>query len=196
MNQQINLYQPIFRRQKKVFSAMAMIQITTLFIFAFGAIYLYGEIKMQPIKEQLVSLDSNLVVLKAELVKLQKQHAASSTSKLLENEIARLSKELTQRQQIQNILTNRIQGNTSGLSAYLEAFARQIVQGAWLTNIVINNGGNSLILEGRTLSSELVPVYIDGLAGEPLLNGTSFNVMELSRPDEPSNYFNFRVSTN
>ena len=196
MNQQINLYQPIFRRQKKVFSSMTMIQISAIFLVVFAVIYVYGELKLQPVKDQLLTLEKNLVLLNGELSKAQRLLPGSSGSKLLENEIARLTNELSNRQQVQSLLTNRIGGNTEGLSSYLEAFARQHVKGTWLTKITIIQGGNNFALEGKTLTSELVPIYIDGLASESILNGMSFNVMELSRPEEPENHFNFLVSTN
>ena len=175
---------------------MTIVQISVLFFFVFAAICFYGEIKIQPFKQQLVSLDKNLVMLIGDLTKIKRQLPSSSGSQLLENELARLTNELSKRQQIQNLLTNRTGGNTEGLSSYLEAFVRQHVQGTWLTKISVNQGGNNFALEGRTLTSELVPAYIYGLAGESILNGMALNVMELSRPDEPANYFNFLLSTN
>ena len=140
MKQQINLYQPIFRRQIKVFSSMTMVQISALFLIVFAAIYLYGEIKIQPFKGQLVTLDKNLIILNGELAKLQRQVPGSTGNKLMENEIARLTNELSKRRQVQSLLTNRIEANTEGLSFYLEAFARQHVQGTWLTKITIDQG--------------------------------------------------------
>jgi len=93
-------------------------------------------------------------------------------------------------------LSSRSIGNADGMSGYLEAFARQHVQGMWLTKIAVANGGKRLDLNGKTLSSELVPAYMEKLAGESLLNGMSFNVMELTRPLEPSNQLEFYISTN
>ncbi len=196
MNQQINLYQPIFRRQKKVFSAMTMVQISVFFIFVFTAIYVYGQFKIQPVQAQLVRLEQDLIQLKAEVSRLEGRVTGRTQSKLLENEIARLSAELTRRKQIEDLLSSRALGNTAGLSPYLAALARQHVEGTWLTRINIANGGKKLELDGKTLSSELVPVYLGRLAGEALLQGMAFNVMELTRPDEPANHLNFHVGTN
>lgn len=196
MNQQINLYQPIFRRQKKVFSAITMVQICAFFLVVFTALYLYGQIKSQPLKDQLTRLNQDILVLNQHLARLEAQQPVEAKSKLLENEIARLSNELSKRKQVQDLLSTETMGNTKGFSGYLEAFARQHVQGNWLTKITIAKGGKNLRLEGKTLSSELVPVYMDKLSRETLLNGTSFNVMELIRPVEPSNYLDFFISTN
>ena len=196
MNQQVNLYLPIFRRQKKILSALTIVQISSIFLLVFCTIYIYGEIRLNSFEGQLIELESNLGVLSEEVTKLQRQATDDSGSQLLENEIARLTNELSNRQRIQGLLSNRILGNTNGLSAYLEVIARQHVQGTWLTSISIAEGGAALSLKGRTLTSELVPVYLDRLATESLLNGMSFNVLEMIRPEDPSNYFEFLVSTN
>jgi len=196
MNQQINLYQPIFRRQKKVFSALAMFQICAFFFVVFISLYLYGQIKLAPLKEQTVRLDQDLRTLGAQLTKVQSQRPGETGSRLLENEITRLNNELAKRKQVQNVLSSQSIGNTDGMSGYLEAFARQHLQGMWLTRIAVANGGKRLGLNGKTLSSELVPAYMEQLAGESLLNGMSFNVMELTRPADPSNQLEFYISTN
>lgn len=196
MNQQINLYQPIFRRQKKIFSAVAMLQICVLFIVVFASIYLYGQAGIQPLDEQHTRLSADLGQLNAQLVRLDNRKADDANSKLIENEIARLTRELEKRKEIRELLSTRTLGNTQGLSAYMEALARQHVQGLWLTKITVTNGGKNLGLQGKTSSSELVPLYIGKLAGEQVLNGMSFNVMELSRPAEATNALEFNVSTN
>lgn len=195
MKQQINLYQPIFRRQKKVFSALAMLQVCAFMLMVFTTIYFYGQFKLQPLQDQLVRLNQDMALLNSQLSKLESRQQVDSKNRLLENEIARLSVELTKRRQVQSILSTRELGNTKGLSGYLEAFARQHVQGIWLTRINIANGGRNLGFHGKTRSSELVPVYIARLSGEELLNGMSFNVMELVKPAEPSNHLDFYVST-
>jgi hypothetical protein len=159
MNQQINLYQLQFRRQKKLFSAMTMIQVCAIFLFISVSIYSYSYISLQPLEGQLSTLQTNLAELNDELTLLQAQLPGESGSRLLENEITRLSNELSRRQRVADMLSNRIIGNIDGLSGYLEVLA------------------------------------IDRLATEPLLDGMAFNVMEMTRPDTPTNFFEFLVST-
>lgn len=196
MNQQINLYQPIFRRQKKVFSALAMLQICAFFFVVFISLYLYGQITLQPLQEQTARLEQDLRTMGTQLAKLESQRPPESGSRLLENEIARLSNELAKRNQVQNVLSSEAIGNADGMSGYLEALARQHVQGMWLTRIVVANGGKHLGLHGKTLSSELVPRYMEKLASEGLLNGMSFNTLELTRPAQPSSQLDFYINTN
>lgn len=195
MHQQINLYQPMFRKQKVIFSAMTMLQVGVFFLLIFVGLYAYETSQIEPYKKQLVSMDDELTQLKVQVEALTK---SGKKSKLLEREIAKLSKELEQRERISKILTSRSFGNSQGFSSYLEAFARGHVQGTWLTSVNIKQGGALLGLKGKTLSSELVPVYIQKLADEKSLDGSAFNVMELARVETESGEteLDFSISTN
>lgn len=198
MIQQINLYQPMFRKQKKVFSAVTMLQICLFFIVVFAGLYAYEAYRVEPFREQVKKLDGDLRQLTSQIENLKKQKPTKAKSELLQKEIARVSKELEQRKRIQQILGTRQFGNDKGFSPYMEAFARQHVNGSWLTRISIKNGGAVLALEGKTLASEYVPVYLQQLSKEHILAGSSFNSMELQRPKdvEDMNQIIFKLSTN
>ncbi len=197
MNQQINLYQPMFREQKIIFSAMTMLQTGIFFLLVFAGLYAYEANQIKPYKKQLTSLENELTQLNVQADAFSRSKKQSK-SKLLEREISKLSKELEQRERISKILSGRSFGNSQGFSPYLEAFARGHVQGTWLTSVNIKQGGASLGLKGKTLSSELVPIYIQKLADEKSLDGAAFNVMELARVDteEGLSELNFSISTN
>ena len=55
MSQQINLYSPLFRKQKKIFSGVAMAQATTLVVVGVLAFYAY------------VSLQTSLLEIRVEI---------------------------------------------------------------------------------------------------------------------------------
>lgn len=198
MNQQINLYQDMFRKQKILFSAVTMLQVGLFFLLVLSCAYAYQNSELKPLQKQLASINSELIQLASQLAVMESSQNKQSKSKLLENEIEKLSVQLSQRERISNVLSSRSFGNSSGFSSYLEAFARGHVEGTWLTHISIKAGGTLLGLEGKTLSSELVPVYIQHLAEEKSLSGSSFNVMEIARieTDEGKSEINFLISTN
>lgn len=195
MNQQINLFQPMFRRQKKVFSAATIVQTIAVFIVAFALIYGYSFSRESGLRDELRKLDGKVAYLKEQKIKLEKQYPPKTRSKLLENEIARLQAELDSREQIEALLAGNALGNTHGFSSYLEAFARRHVEGMWLTRVTIANGGNSLGLAGRTLSSELVPQYIEQLGEDDAMKGKAFNVMNMQRSDTDPKQISFDIST-
>jgi hypothetical protein len=198
MNQQINLYQPMFRKQKVVFSAVAMLQTSLFFVVVFASLYAYQSIKLKPYQQQLVNIDKELINLNNQVTALEKAQASKSKNKLLENEIAKLTKQMGQKERIAEILGSRSFGNTGGFSTYLASFARGHVEGTWLTDVNIKAGGSLLGLKGKTLSSELVPIYLQKLAEEKQLQGSSFNVMELARVESKKGdaEINFSLSTN
>ncbi len=198
MMQQINLYQPMFRKQKVVFSAATMLQVGLFFLIIFASIYAYQVVKIKPYKAQIVSIDQELSQLNQQVVAMETLQKNKGKSKLLENEIEKLSKALEQQERISRILSSRSFGNSSGFSSYLESFARRHVEGTWLTDVNISQGGTLLGLKGKTLSSELVPVYIQSLAKEKNLQGASFNVMELARveKEDGESEISFLISTN
>jgi hypothetical protein len=70
-------------------------------------------------------------------------------------------------------------GTSDGLSPYLESFARQHVEGTWLTRVRVQGGGSAVALDGRTLAPELVPVYLQHLAEERVLQGKSFSELSM-----------------
>jgi Tfp pilus assembly protein PilN len=197
MYQQINMYQPMFHKQKIVFSAMTMLQVGIFFLVIFLSSYIYQSSQLKPYKKQLVTIDQELVQLGNQLAALESSNKKNK-SKLIENEIKKLSIELKQRERISNVLSSRSFGNSSGFSSYLEAFAKGHVQGTWLTSVNIKQGGSLLGLKGKTLSSELVPVYIQNLTKEESLSGSSFNVMEIARVEtvEGDPELSFSISTN
>ncbi len=197
MKQQINLYQPMLKKQKVVFSAVTMLQVGVFFLVMFSGIYFYQLSQISPYSMQLGKIDNEINQLATQIAQL-KAKQNKGKSKLLENEIQKLTEQLNKRERISSILSSRNFGNANGFSALLESFARGHVSGTWLTDISISQGGAALGLKGKTLSSELVPLYIQQLADEESLDGSSFNTMEIARveTEDAESQINFYISTN
>ncbi len=83
-------------------------------------------------------------------------------------------------------------GNASGLSAYLVGLARQHEEGLWLTRIVLDAGGEVIGLDGRSLSPEAVPGYLQRLSDETAFRGKAFGHLELRRSETA---LDFRIAT-
>ena len=195
MMQQINLYQPMFRREKKPFSAKTMLMMTLFFIAVFAAIYSYSLHQLGTLEVTLSNLDKGTTELRTQLEKLTKQFPAKAKSKLLAAEIARLNGELEKRQEVKTALGQHSIENKRVFSKLLESLARKHVQGTWLTKVSIQDGGEALGFEGKTYSSELVPVYIQQLSEETSFSGLAFNVLELQRSEIDPLNLDFLVKT-
>lgn len=193
--QQINLYQPIFRKEKIVFSALAMLQVAVVLLVILSAIYTYNLWQLQPFENQIKSVTSERQRLTSQIEKLKSEIAANAKSQLLEDELKRVKAELARKRKIQSVLSEGSFGNQTGFSTIWEGLARQHISGLWLTKIKIENGGQKLTLNGKTISAELVPVYIQKLSTEAAFSGISFNVLELSRDEENPSVISFNLGT-
>ena len=195
MNQQINLYQPIFRKQKKVFTAVAMLQVSlvaiALFILAGG----YSYIQLNKLQRQAHIASENLTRVQRQFNNLVEQTGKGAAAKLLSAEVNRLNNEIEQKKAIVELLARGLNLNRTGFSKQFEALARQHVNGTWLTGIDIEQGGASLNLKGITYSAELVPVYLQRLLQEKVFSGTKFNVLGMERSSKSPEKISFQVST-
>ena len=115
-----------------------------------------------------------------------------------------MESQLKSRREITDALKSGAVGNTSGFSEYMRAFSRQNVSGLWLTGFDIALAGNELAIQGRTLSADLVAVYLRQLNQERALQGRQFAAMRISQPPpvldkQPKiglpRYLDFNIST-
>jgi hypothetical protein len=199
MSQQINLYQSHFKRQEEKFSGSQILK-GVMLVFV-GLIIASGAevIRYHSTSKQLEETKNNLVLMKQRRVELLQQVTALKDTDI-NNEIRRIEHILANRQQIQEKFQRDIFSVGKGYSEYLTAFARQHVNGLWLSGININGAGIDMVLEGQTSNPGLVPKYLRRLSKESLLAGTEFHIFQLDRPyDETeknySEYMDFYVST-
>jgi hypothetical protein len=79
-------------------------------------------------------------------------------------------------------------------SVVMRALSRSQVQGLWLTRVRAT--GAHLLLNGSSLSEELVPQWIHKLSLQKDFNGKRFSFLELShRQDEGTGHLDFSLST-
>lgn len=182
MSQQINLYNPIFLKKKKYFSAYTMLQGLALILAGALAFYAYAAYQVNGLKAQSAETDRQLAEAQSRLAKLQQLLKPTQQSQQLQNEIARLETQLQSREQVVGILQDGSIGNRLGYSAYLHALARQDMEGVWLTGFTISGASNQMSIDGRSLKAEDVPVYIQRLSREALMRGRTFAALEISSP--------------
>lgn len=182
MSQQINLFNPIFLKQKKIFTAVHMAQ--TLGLVTAGALLLaaVGAVKNSQLAERVAAGKATLTAAEARLAQVTREFPPKPKSQALEADLVRMQEELKSLQEVQAILERGELGNTAGYSEYFRAFARQSVTGVWLTGVSVVGAGKEIGLEGRALQPELVPGYIQRLTREAVLQGKTFGSMEISRP--------------
>ena len=184
MMQQINLYRPIFRKQEKKFSALAMLQAGAA--IAVGIAIIYGLLwwQVRDLRQELRQTDARLAASTKRLDDATRQFGPGAKSKLLEDQVADLEKQIAARLRVRDLLGRGLFSNTTGYSDFFVAFARQHISGIWLTGFDITGAGENMRLQGRTNDPALVPRYVQRLSAEQALAGKEFQVFTLSRPPE------------
>ena len=183
MYQQINLYQPIFRKQRQIFSAMTMVQALGLVAIALVAVYGYGQWKVTDLEFEVVQLEGRERALTTQLARIDPSLSANRREEV-EQELRRLNATVLDQQRLIEVLRDGPLGSTGGFSPYMAALGRRRAPELWLTQFAINGGNGAIELKGRSTRAHLVPEYLQGLGREPVLLGQQFDRFEIERDDE------------
>lgn len=182
MSQQINLYNSQLSSKRQAFSALMMVEILGALLVVLASYALFSNWQLSQLKAQQAATSNRLAAKQSEVTAVKAALAGRQPSKRLEIDIASAENEIASLQRVFDLLEHGEFGNTRGYSAYLRAFARQIVDGVWLTGFAIQGAGNEIGLNGRALQPSLVPTYINQLRNEDVLHGASFATLEMKVP--------------
>ncbi|MGE0335090.1 MAG: PilN domain-containing protein [Gammaproteobacteria bacterium] len=181
--QQINLYQPIFRAPRRVFSARTSAQSMIVLCLALAAVQGYGLWKVGTLGDRVAQLSA---MRDRELLRLEevtRAHPPATSSPLLKRALAQAADALERAQSLSGSLTHGALGNSRGFSAHLAGLARRRVEGTWLNAIRIAEGGDAISVAGEALRPELVPALVRQLAQEPAFAGRTFSSLNLHHAD-------------
>lgn len=183
MSQQINLFNPIFLKQKKVFTAVPMAE--ALGVIMLGAVLLtwYASHSVDALEARAAAGKAVVAEREHRLAEANKQFAPRPKSAALAAELARLDADRTALYRVETVIAEGKLGNASGYAEYFRALARQNLNGLWLTGVAIAGAGTDIAVQGNALQPTLIPQYIARLTGEPVMRGKSFARLEIARPD-------------
>lgn len=182
MNQQVNLYHPIFRRQEKKFSAITMLQAVVLILAGIVLMYGYSLWRLHDLRAQLRDINTQHTAAITRLNDVSAKFPARRGDPRLEREVQELERRLQTIERVRSMTPPEVFNGIPGYSEYLVALARQSSSGLWLTGLTITGDGNQLVLAGRTTIPEIVPTYLQKLAGERPLSGMQFEIFQMNRP--------------
>ena len=178
MNHSINLYNPALRRRKSLLSATNMVQGLLIVLAGILALYAYTTHVEESLRVQQANLEQVFNNDQAQFNHLATLLSSKATNQSTSAEIQALEQQLQNRHQLFAAISGALSGN-HGYSQYLRAFARQNVEGLWLTAFSIDARGEHMQIHGRTLHAELIPIYLQRLSQEPILQGKHFAALEL-----------------
>jgi hypothetical protein len=181
MRQYVNLLGPQFRKQRQWLTLERTVAAAVLTGVVMAGVQFHSRQQVAGLQEELASAQALLKAQTAYTARLKGEGAAQSANAGLDAEIQRLEIDLKSARESMAVLEGGGLGNRSGFAGYLQAFSRQSLDGLWLTGFSVGGGGE-VVIRGRVLSPELLPVYIQRLNREPVLQGREFAALEMRRP--------------
>lgn len=182
MSQQINLFNPVFLKQKKYFSVIAMLQALALIAVGSALFYGYAVYQVQQLARQSEETAKRYMADQARLARYTAEYSPQKSGLLLAEELKQAEAQLAMQQKILHTLKNGVIGNTTGYAEYMRAFSRQAVSGLWLTGFNITGDAAQMSMSGAVLRPELVPVYVRRLNQEQVMRGKSFASLQMQQP--------------
>ncbi|MCS0588436.1 hypothetical protein ACFQ09_19610 [Massilia norwichensis] len=179
MSQQINLFNPEFLQQKKIFTATTMA--LALGVLATGLLGLGIAAKLRADSLQ-AQADSGA----AQLDKTQKRLDSVSAEFVPRKEDPRLAEELSIAQnelvglkEVADVIERGELGDTQGYAEYFRALARQSSEGLWLTGVSIAGAGLEIGVRGRAMDPAMVPGFLGRLRNERVMQGKPVGSLQI-----------------
>jgi len=184
MTQQVNLYNAALLPKPDLFSGrMVLLGVAATFVLGLFVVA-WSNWRAAGVEHQVQQAEARVATLRTEITALSQQLAAHQPSAQLRAELANLEALLAGRSEVIEVLHSGALGDTKGVSEYFRAFARQTLEGVWLTGFSITGAGADVVIEGRALHAELVPTYLRMLRREEILRGHAFGALNVEKPTE------------
>ena len=182
MSQQINLFNPIFMKQKKYFSVVTMLQALGMIVIGSALFYGYAVYQVNQLSRQADEMSKRYAAEQTRLLNFTSEFSPQRTSQMLEEEQKQLEVQAAAQEKLLTTLKSGAIGNVEGYSGYMRAFARQSVKGLWLTAFDIVGDGAQISLSGAVVNPQLVPSYIQRLGNEKVMRGKTFSTLQMQLP--------------
>lgn len=191
--QQVNLYQEELRTPKLNYSATVLVQLSLILIVVFSVVAGVQYFRLQQHESSLAEQQQKQKLVMAELQKVQAELALRKKDMVLVQQIEDKTKELANKQRVMSILSRDEFGNTKGFIEHISGLARQRIDGLWLTQIRLAEGGTNVSLKGLTTQSALLPKYLQRLSDEKAFSGTEFESLVMAREEKQQQWLNFSL---
>jgi hypothetical protein len=197
VRQQVNLYQPLFRKQEKKFSSTAMLQAAGIILAGIVLLITWTQWQVFALKGEITRAEQQHAMASKRLRDVTQQFGGQKLATVsADEEIARLEQRIAAYQRVNELLSRGALGNTRGFSEYFAAFARQTLPGIWLTGFDIVGAAEQVTLQGRSNNAGTVPRFVQKLSSEPRLAGIEFHTFQISRPGKGDGaYVDFTLKT-
>jgi len=184
MSQQINLLNPSLIKQKDFLNSNTIVIALGILLALMFGYYGYAQKQLSIITAQRIQTAEELLATQTKLKQITLLHTPHTVNKALVGQIAQLEQKEIMQQRILQAVNQSSATPEKGYAALMRAFAKQSLDGLWLTGFSINSASDQLNISGHALHSELVPEYITRLGSEPALQGKLFSALNMSLPKD------------
>ncbi|HET8848633.1 MAG TPA: PilN domain-containing protein [Marinobacter sp.] len=202
MIQRINLYTRDLRPRSQRLTGPGAIGAIGLAALLPLAVSGFMHWQNQQLDQQVAQVSARNIQLEATVLTLTEQLAQHQPDPALEAALKRIADTISRRERLLERVDDLTTVESPGFSPQLAALARQVPDKLWLTRVSLSGPQQTILLEGKALAAEQVPVYLARLGDEPVFAGQTFADFQLQRPDsEPDGpqhdpqVIKFRVAT-
>jgi Tfp pilus assembly protein PilN len=181
MHQQINLYQPVFRKQHKVFSAVTLAQMVAAVLVLLLAILGHTRWTLARMQDSAAALQQQHEHMQAQIDTLE-QALRTPDTQAVDAEIEQLGSSVEQRKALLAQFDQLVLQHQHGFASHFRILAEQHVPGLWLDGVTVNAQGE-IEVRGTALDEKLVPAYLHGLAKRRDLSPTAFETVAMNRTE-------------
>jgi len=181
MSQQINLFNPAFQPQRKIFSVNAMAGALGVLVLVLAGTGVYAKVRVARLETEVARGEEQVQAAQKRLAAAIAEFAPRAKDGRLEAEVAEAQTEHDALQRMADMIQRGDLGNTQGYAEYFRALARQSVDGLWLTGVTITGAGTEIAVRGRALDPALVPGYLARLRNERVLQGKPVGSMQIGQ---------------
>ena len=193
IQQQINLYHPIFRREQKLFSANTMVRawaaLLVLALLATG----FDAWQTHDLAQ---ALRNSTDTLKAAQARLDSAYSVFGVGRA-QNELVALKRREHTLSRLSQFLRQSRRAQV-GPAPVLLAVSASVVPDLWVTHFSLERKKKALILRGHSVHPSLVPVFLHRLVSQPTLAGYRFHGLSVTRRKihrRYLSYVNFTATT-
>ena len=181
MEQQVNLYQPILRAEKHLFSARAIGIGLLLLMACLATLGGFGAWRTTRVERSIAKLEEQQASQLAMVERAGASIQPGRSLEQLETQAKELSAQIAARQRALDIVRLGAGSPATGFAARLEALAHRQIDGLWLRDIVVGSSDGRLAMRGDALDPKLVPAYLSAIAQEHALAGVRFDKLTMRR---------------
>lgn len=181
MSQQINLINTALIKQKDFLTPATISSVYLCSALLMLGWYWVSQQALTQAIQQRDSANATLVEVQARVTQATAMRAPRAPSQALLMQLEKLKGQQQMQSHILNMV-NKTKANTaSGLANTMRGFARQSVDGLWLTGFNLDAEHQAMTIRGRSVHENLLPLYMQQLGQENVFSGQHFGGLQMKR---------------